>query len=228
MRDDCPPYTHSAARKSTSVLFVQNWFRRLVDHASQAPLLRQALDKLQKYEHPWMNHDRLHDWATNKYGTTWKFDPLTHHTSEILADVRTEHIDLADELQKLWAGDELTGTVYSSYRNRARELARICGETMNHDPGSTDMQIIERADLQDGFQILQLMKEATILYIERDCSSDFVDQDAELKKIKHQFVIAGVHTYVQAYKRRRHNLPFKNSALSFDKNSGSKACFRSM
>ena len=208
------PIQLSAARESKSVLFVENWFRRLRAHASQAPLLRTALDKLGTYKHPWLGNQDLQQWGVAQHGSDWAFDAMTHHTSEILSDVRAQDPGLAATLQELWAGDENLGTAHSSYRNRARELARICGESLDHTPGSVDMTLVERADSEDGFQILQLMREATILVADESMTADFVDQDKELNKIRHKFVASGVHTYMVAYKRQLRlfvemDLPFK-------------------
>ena len=193
---------YSDARKSNSVLYVQNWFRRLEDFMSQAPLLQEALDELNEYKHPWCDKPDFHNWAKAKYGTEWKFDPLTHHTSVLLAEVKTHDVILGQTLQEFWAGSVSLNTRYASYRNRAREMARICGESLDHKPGSVDMQLIERADKQDGFQILHLMKKATIMHAKQSTTSDFVDQDAELNKIRHKFEVSGVHTYITAYKRQ--------------------------
>ena len=205
---------HRDARQSTNVLFVTNWFRRLIAHASQAPLLQEALDStIQKYSHPWSDHPEFIQWCKDKYGADWVYDPLLEHTSELLQEIRETNPVLAQELQLLWAGDPNTNTVVSSYRNRVRELARICGETMDHTPGSLDMQIVERADKNDGFQILKFMREATCLLDKSEGTSDFVDQDKELRKIKYQFMPAGVYTYVSAY-RRQLNL-FKEMRLPF-------------
>ena len=153
------PHTHkiSVARKSQNVLFVSQWFRHLIQHVSQAPLLQEALDTLIPYRHPWLGNVRLTTWAKLHYGSEWEFDPLTHHTSEILRDMNCDNTTLANELQLLWAGDPKDGTSHSSYRNRAREVARVCADTMDHDPGSIDVQIIERADDNDGFQILNMI-----------------------------------------------------------------------
>lgn len=192
----------SAARKSQNVLYVSQWFRRLTAHASQAPLLQQALDNLIPYQHPWIGNAKFNSWAQRRYGSVWVFDPLVHHTSEMLHDMNRDDPTLANELQLLWAGDLKAGTTYASYRNRARELARICSETMDHEPGSIDAQIIERADDNDGFQILDMMKKATMLHSAIDTAEDFVDQDAELKKITHAFVTSGVHTYIASYRRQ--------------------------
>ena len=89
---------HSDARKSNSVLYVQNWFRRLEDFMSQAPLLQEALDELSEYKHPWYDQADFHAWAKAKYDTDWKFDPLTHHTSVLLAEVKTDDTILATTL----------------------------------------------------------------------------------------------------------------------------------
>ena len=145
------------------MLYVTDWFRRLTAHASQSPLLQEALDKLCKYSHPWLQHAELKAWGKSKFGAEWEFHPMVDHTSDVLEQVRSDQPVLAHQLQLLWAGDKTAGTTYSSYRNRARELARICGETMDHTPGSLDMQIVERADINDGFQIIQMMKEETCL-----------------------------------------------------------------
>ena len=198
----CAHDHNSEARQSTSVLYVEHWFRRLKAYATQSPLLQEALDNLGDYHHPWQNNQDLHDWGSQKYGTEWKFDPLMHHTSELLEEIRNEDPDLADKMQKLWAGDASEGTKFSSYRNRARELARICGETLDNKPGSIDMQLIERADENDGFQILSLMRKSTLLFVKAAASADFVDQDKELHKIQHKFVTFGVHTYIAAYRRQ--------------------------
>ena len=93
-------------RESTSILYVQNWFRRLVDFASQAPLLREALDKLGTYKHPWCGNAQLKVWATAKHGTEWTFNQLTHHTSKMLAEIRETDPGLANTLQVLWAGND--------------------------------------------------------------------------------------------------------------------------
>ena len=196
-------FTHtSAARKSTSVLFIENLFRRLEAHACQAPLLQEALDPLNPYLHPWIDKPEVLMWGKAKHGTDWVFDPMVHHTSKILDEIRREQPALGATLQELWAGTWEAGTAHSSYRNRARELARICGETLDHTPGSIDMQLIERADANDGFQIKHLMRKATVLYADEIATSDFVDQDAILKSIKHKFVESGIHTYFAAYKRQ--------------------------
>ena len=165
------------------------------------------------YTHPWVGNQDLATYGASKYGSSWTFDPLSDHTSKILKDIRSENPALASSLQNLWAGSD-RASEQSSYRNRARELARICGESLDHNPGSIDMQIVERADSEDGFQILDFMKKATVLHAPIDSSSDFVDQDAELKKIRHKFVVSGVHTYVAAYRRQLRlfvemNLPFQ-------------------
>ena len=167
-------------RKSSSVLYVEHWFRRLKSFATQSPLLQEALDKLSAYKHPWIDNADLQVWGTNKYGTDWKFDHLLHRTSEMLEEIRSDDPDLADTMQKLWAGDVADGTRFPSYRNRARELARICGETLDHKPGSVDMQLIERADDNDGFQILDLMRKSTAIFRKATSTSDFIDQDKEL------------------------------------------------
>ena len=179
---------------------MQNWFRRLVAHASQAPLLQEALDELTFYTHPWQNRADLRAWGKAQFGEDWEFDPLVHHTTEILRQVHAQDPALAATLKLAWAGDATTS--YSSYRNRARELARICGESLDHKPGSADMQIIENAEPNNGFQILDMMKKATILHTPIDASNDFVDQDKELKRIRHKFVKDGVKTYVAAYRRQ--------------------------
>lgn len=194
-------FAQSAARKSTSLLFVENWFRRLKAHACQAPLLQEALDELSSYQHPWIGNVELQTWGNQKHGTDWKFDPLVHHTSTILASIRAEDPALAGRLQQLWAGNIQDGTAFSSYRNRARELARVCGEALDNEPGSADTQLVERADINDGFQIYSLMRKATI-FAKESTTTDFVDQDAELKKIRHKFVESGIHTYFAAYKRQ--------------------------
>lgn len=168
-------------------------------------MLREALDTLngeRTYKHPWLDNADLKAWGVAKHGSDWSFDPLVHHTSEILVDIKSEDAILASTLQDLWAGNVEQGTVFSSYRNRAREIARICGESLDHAPGSIDMQIIERADPDDGFQIMDLMRKATVLIAEEADTSDFVDQDKVLKKIQHKFMQSGVHTYVAAYKRQ--------------------------
>ena len=98
------------------------------------------------YHHPWLDDPDFQLWGTQKFGTEWEFDPLLHHTSELLEEIRHEDPDVTDKMQTLWAGDAEAGTKFSSYRNRARELARICGETLDHKSGSIDMQLVERAD----------------------------------------------------------------------------------
>ena len=64
-----------------------------------------------------------------------------------------------------------------------RELAHVCSDTMDHEPGSIDVQIIECADDNDDFQILNVMKKTIILHSVIDTTEDFVNQDVELKKI---------------------------------------------
>ena len=64
------------------------------------------------------------------------------------------------------------------------------------------MQLIERADENDGFQILDLMRKSTSMFSKATSTSDFVDQDKELKKITYKFVEFGVHTYIQSYRRQ--------------------------
>ena len=51
---------------------------------------------------------------------------------------------------------------------------------MDHEPGSIDAQILERADDNDSLQILDLMKKTIMLHPVVDTSEVFVDQDAEL------------------------------------------------
>ena len=64
------------------------------------------------------------------------------------------------------------------------------------------MQLIERADENDGFQILDLMRKSTSMFSKATSTSDFVDQDKELKKITYKFVEFGVHAYIQSYRRQ--------------------------
>ena len=47
-----------------------------------------------------------------------------------------------------------------------------------------------------------MMRKSTLLFVKASTSTDFVDQDKELQKIKHKFVMFGVHTYVAAYRRQ--------------------------
>ena len=108
-------YHSDGDRKFNSVLYVQNWFRRLEDFMSQSPLLQEVLDELSEYKYPWCDQVDFQIWVKAKYDTDWKFDPLTHHTSVILAEVKTEDTILETTLQELWVGSVSANTRYVSY-----------------------------------------------------------------------------------------------------------------